>query len=183
VETFTFRDEKFMSAAEKQLVLQAWITFLKHGCQREHFTERLYQHITLHCSFIAHYDRRGFYDVYFARPNSETIRFLDQFDPNKSGHSAEMGDTFWLAPHVSAVDLNEAMRAAAGPYIPRLRLQAEEAERQSDLTVAAAILAKYGKRIADSDTVPHAAFDQRTDSSVRNSDPPPEQLNIFNTTG
>lgn len=183
MEPFIFRDEKFMSATEKHLVLRAWITFLRHGCQREHFTERLYQHITLHCSFIAHYDRLGFYGVYFARPNSETIRFLDQFDPSKPGQSAEMGDTFWLAPHVSAVDLNEAMREAAGPFIPRLRLQAVEAERQSDLTIAAAILAKYGKHIADSGTAPYSGFDHPTDSGVCNSDPTPEQLNIFKTTG
>jgi hypothetical protein len=54
-EELSFKDEKFMSAAEKRLVLNAWKTFLKHGCQKDHFTERLYDHLIYHCSFIAHY--------------------------------------------------------------------------------------------------------------------------------
>ena len=49
---FSFADERFISTAEKELTLSAWKTFLKHGCKLEHFTERLYHHLTQHCSFM-----------------------------------------------------------------------------------------------------------------------------------
>jgi hypothetical protein len=60
-----FIDEPFMSAKEKEVVLNAWTRFLKNGCKFQDFTDALYRHLTLHCSFIAHYDRLGFYEFYF----------------------------------------------------------------------------------------------------------------------
>jgi hypothetical protein len=63
-----------MSAAEKRLVLSAWTKFLKHGCQKDHFTERLYHHLMQHCSFIAHHDRHNFYGYYFDTASQSTYR-------------------------------------------------------------------------------------------------------------
>jgi hypothetical protein len=65
-----FIDEPFMSGKEKEVVLNAWTRFLKNGCKFHDFTDALYRHLTLHCSFIAHYDRRGFYEFYFATPGT-----------------------------------------------------------------------------------------------------------------
>lgn len=146
---FQFSDERFMTAAEKKLTLSAWKTFLKNGCKLEHFTERLYHHLSQHCSFIAHYDRHGFYGVYFEPPNTQTFRFLDQFDPGKPGISAEYGDIWWLNSPTGC-DLSRAMRQVAAPYLPKLRYQFETAERESDLDLAALLLAKRGRGIADS---------------------------------
>src|SRR6267378_2376737 len=129
---FAFADERFMSAVEKELTLNAWKTFLKHGCKLEHFTERLYYHLTQHCSFIAHYDRYGFYDVYFRIPNTQAFRFLDQFDPGKPGISAEYGDIWWLNSPTGC-DLSRAMRQVAAPFISKLRYQFETIERENDL--------------------------------------------------
>ena len=73
------KDSQFLSAAEKKRVLKQWDTFLKYGCQQKHFFKALYNHLILHCSFIAHYDRGGFYATYFT--NGEDIaHFLTQFD-------------------------------------------------------------------------------------------------------
>ena len=129
---FSFEDERFMSAAEKRLTLSAWKTFLKHGCQLEHFTERLYHHLIQHCSFIAHYDRHGFYGVYFETPNKQTSRFFDQFDPSGPGIGAESGDIWWLH-NTTGCDLSRAMRHVAMSYIPKLRYQFAATERQRDL--------------------------------------------------
>ena len=145
---YSFKDEKFMSAAEKRLVLRAWKTFLKHGCQKDHFTERLYDHLTQRCSFIAHFDRHGFYAFYFETPSQSTCRFLDQFDPAKPGISAEYGHTFWLSRYTGC-DLSEAMREAAAPYIPKLRFQFANLEQ--DLSIAIALAAKHGKQLVDVD--------------------------------
>jgi hypothetical protein len=183
VKQYEFQDEQFMSGAEKQLVLKAWITFLKHGCRSEHFTERLYDHISLHCSFIAHYNRIGFYDFYFASPDERTPRFLDQFDPKQPGLSAEMGATYWLGDNATAADLNHAMREATGPYVEKLRNECWEMKRQGDLALAALIAKKYGKQLSDCDmsVSPHAQRD--SSANVCSHEAAPEQLSIFHTTG
>ena len=76
---YAFRDAEFMSTREKALVLKAWVRFLKNGLRPEDFSDRLYTHLMLHCSFIAHYNRAGFYATYFEN-GEDTRRFLSQFD-------------------------------------------------------------------------------------------------------
>lgn len=139
-----FRDEQFMSAAEKEKVFRAWTRFLKGGCTKAQFTEALYHHLIQHCSFIAHYDRNGFYNVYFERITSDLFRFFDQFDPDKPGISAEYGSRDWLAPHRTGADVNQATREAAAPYLANLRQQFGEVRRQRDISTATSILRLYG---------------------------------------
>jgi hypothetical protein len=112
-----FSDERFMSAEQKRKVLRTWKRFLNNGCAKSQFTEGLYHHLTQHCSFIAHFDRLGFYNFYFERITSDLFRFFDQFDPQKPGISAEYGTTHWLSAHHTGGDLNHAMREAAGPCL------------------------------------------------------------------
>jgi hypothetical protein len=179
-----FEDEKFMSAAEKRLVLSAWKTFLKHGCQKDHFTERLYDHLMQHCSFIAHFSRHGFYAFYFETPSQSTYRFLDQFDPVKPGISAEYGNTFWLS-RSTGCDLSEAMREAAAPYIPKLRFQFASLEQQQDLSIAVALAAKHGKQLVDADVSGTGAQPTHSDTQWANPTTPAisegaeEQLSMF----
>jgi hypothetical protein len=143
-----FSDERFLTASEKRLILNSLKVFLKHGCQLSHFTERLYNHLILHCSFIAHYNLRGFYSVYFDPGSRRTQKFFDQFDPAKPGESAEGMDGFWLN-HPTGADLNRAMRESAAPYIARLRFQFSETERENDLAIATGLAAKWGKQLTD----------------------------------
>ena len=102
-----FQDVEFMTAKEKELVLKQWITFLKYGCRWEHFTDRLYQHLIMHCAFIAHYNRHGFYDEYFTSVNGRR-KFFAQFDLNQGGRSAEYGDILWRT-RGDYEDINMAM--------------------------------------------------------------------------
>jgi hypothetical protein len=177
-----FQDEKFMSGAEKQLVLKAWITFLKHGCRSEHFTERLYDHLSLHCSFIAHFDRHGFYEFYFSHPSERTYRFLDQFDPSKPGIAAELGAMYWLMDRATGSDLNQAMREVAAPYIAKLRYQFSEAEKQSDLVAASLLAAKYGKRLSDVACSPGETHSWISVDPVHHDDSTADQLSMFTPT-
>ena len=142
-----FADEHFMSAAQKKKVLRAWSRFLKSGCAKTQFTEDLYNHLVQHCSFIAHFDRKDFYNFYFEQITTSLFRFFDQFDPEKPGISAEYGGTHWLSKHNTGSDLNHAMREAGGPCLERLRQTFLETRRQRDIGVASSILATYGLAI------------------------------------
>jgi hypothetical protein len=68
----TMTDTKFLSAEGKKYILRQWKTFIKSGFNPGRFTETIYDHLHLHCGFIAHYNRSGFYYTYW---NDEVIRF------------------------------------------------------------------------------------------------------------
>jgi hypothetical protein len=138
---YAFSGGEFMTAREKELALKAWVMFLKHGLRSENFTRRLYGHLIQHCSFIAHYNRGGFYATYFEQ-GEDIARFLSQFDKRGDCRSVEYGGTWWLQGEYE--DLNRAMVEEAAPYIPRLLEAAQESERGADLAEARRLLAKHG---------------------------------------
>jgi len=137
-----FRDVRFMSAKDKQILLKQWETFIKYGMQQKHFTDRIYKHLTLHCSFIAHYSKSGFYNVYFTSPEN-TITFLEQFDPNGDHRSVEYGGTWWYTDQ-DFEDINEAMCKVVGKYINKYRRQKAEEARKRDIEQAKRLLYKHG---------------------------------------
>jgi hypothetical protein len=100
-----FIDAEFMSAREKEMVLKQWKTFLRalKACDLSQttgadygyfpteldrpFTDRLYKYLSLHCGFIAHYNRRGFLSARFSERENirETIKQLER-DPGYGGY-------------------------------------------------------------------------------------------------
>ena len=140
------QDARFMTAREKELVLKAWETFLKHGCQKQHFTKGLYHHLIQHCEFIAHYDLGGFYSTYFEE-GEDKAQFLSQFD-NRNGlpQSIEYGGTGWLTwtSTEDYHDINQAMIEVARKYIPALVESARSTQKETDVQRARALLAKHG---------------------------------------
>lgn len=138
---YQFRDAEFMSAREKELVLKAWVRFLKHGLRFEDFSRRLYEHLHLHCQFIAHYDRAGFYRTYFEN-GEDTVRFLSQFDKRGECRSIEYGMMSWLEGEYE--DLARAMIEEASAYIPELSGKAQARQRKADIAEAQRLLAKHG---------------------------------------
>ena len=141
---YEFRDTKFMSARDKELVLKAWVRFLRNGLRFEDFSRRLYEHLHLHCSFIAHYDRAGFYRTYFEN-GEDTVRFLSQFDKRGECRSVEYGGTGWLEGDYG--DLARAMIEEASSYIPKLMENAQAKQREADLAEARTLLAKDGHEL------------------------------------
>ena len=137
-------DSQFMTAVQKERVLKSWEQFLKYGCRREHFSEPLYNHLIQHCSFIAHYNRGGFYGTYFVE-GEDTVRFLSQFDATKGARSVEYFHTWWLDGEYA--DINRAMVAIAAKYIPELVFACEKKQRDVDVARAKALLAKHGVKI------------------------------------
>lgn len=142
---FTFAEAKYMTARQKQLVLGDWLRFLKSGLAHKQFSKRLYNHLIQHCSFIAHYNREGFYSTYF-RSGDDVVRFLSQFDGTTSCSSVEYGWPWWQ--HGEYEDLNRAMIEVATPLIPDLKKQVFAAQEATDVAQATALLAKYGRKVS-----------------------------------
>lgn len=113
-EAMSFKPTKFMSAEEKKTVLRDWKSFIKGDFDRKHFTKRLYDHLHLHCSFIAHFDIHGFYGTYFENPE-RTLKFLRQFDKNYDYKSTEYGTNHWFTSG-DYHDLNSEMIYSLEPY-------------------------------------------------------------------
>jgi hypothetical protein len=141
---YRFRDAEFMSAREKELVLKSWVRFLKHGMRYEDFSRRLYEHLHLHCHFIAHYDQAVFYQTYFSN-GEDTVLFLSQFDKRGECRSVEYGGSSWLVGEYE--DLARAMVEEASTYIPELLEKAQAKQRKSDIEEAHRLLAKQGHEL------------------------------------
>lgn len=142
--TVIMKDTKFTTAREKRKVLRQWTLFLTHGLSRHYFAKSLYEHLTQHCAFIAHYDINGFYDTYFEEPE-DSIKFLSQFD-NRDGTpmSIEYG---WIADwyHEEGYhDINAEMCRIARKYIPDLVKKCETDQEDKDITRAKLLMAKHG---------------------------------------
>ena len=131
------KDTQFMTAKEKERVLKQWRTFLKHGCQRQHFTKRLYTHLMQHCDYIAHYNIHGFYDTYFTT-NNGIVSFLTQWD----NPSPDTWGNYWITGDYG--DINQAMIDVAAEYIPALTQAASTRQRKQDIAEAQTLLARHG---------------------------------------
>ena len=143
-----FADVQYMTANDKRLVLKAWVRFLRHGLREKDFSHRLYNHLIQHCSFIAHYNKTGFYNYYFGLAYKVGY-FLGQFDARNTRPGAAVpgsteigGTTYWGDRDYA--DINRAMVLAGSPFIPTLIKMAEAKQKAADLAEAARLLAKHG---------------------------------------
>ena len=132
-----FKDSEFMTAREKRLVLANWKTFLKHGLKQTHFTRRLYNHLHLHCGFIAHYNIGGFYATYF-ECGPDTIEFFRRF--------CDAASNSWAADYK---DLNSAMLDVYKAYQASIDKKAsDDIDRSLDAIEASLNRARADKEFA-----------------------------------
>jgi hypothetical protein len=134
------KDTEFMSAKDKQLVLKHWTKFLAGGLMWGDFTKLLYEHLHLNCEFIAHYDRRGFYETYFV-DGDDTVSFLNQFQGKCI--SVEYGNNYWQTSDDYG-DVNREMVRIGETNIPGLIIAAQVKQKQADIAQALALLEKHG---------------------------------------
>lgn len=133
-----FKDEQFITAADKEKILKIWIRFLKNGLRHDDFTRALYTYLMNYCDFIAHYDISGFIDEYFTT-GADKIRFLEQFD------DGQIKTNQWISYKLrgSAADLNRAMMDEAAKFLPVLYAAARAEQKETDLKIVQMLLAKH----------------------------------------
>jgi hypothetical protein len=78
VTSMTFADVRYMTASDKEKLAKGWRTLVKHGFKWEHFTDRIYAHLTLRVGHIAHFDRSTFYATWLEQ-GGDRVEFLDRF--------------------------------------------------------------------------------------------------------
>lgn len=155
------KDVEFMSANEKILVLKDWGKFLeallndtgetfidKHGNRLpilfQYFTKRLYEHLHLHCSFIAHYNHFCFFETYFIDPK-ETIKFIQQFDSGFDCRSIEIGGLWWLNGDYE--DINKAMCKIMDDYKVKLYEKYNKQIKKEELEIAELLATRHGFKL------------------------------------
>jgi hypothetical protein len=131
-----------MAAKEKVQVIRAWERFMKSGFAYGAFTQALYHHLIQHCSFIAHFDRGGFYSTYFEDPES-TIKFLHQFDADHGYGSVEYGYDTWLMQE-DYRDINSVMCAVFEAQKHQVYSAIDRKTHQNDVARAKLLLEKIG---------------------------------------
>lgn len=135
-ENTQFKDVKFMSAKEKEEVLKDFKKLVAGG-DMSNLTKRLYNHLHLHCGFIAHYDIHGFKHEYNAP--SDFVRFLE-----------------WLLEdrcHNDYRDINDEMKALAKAALPTARKVSFHQNRKTELDVLFTLAQKHNYKLIKEDTV------------------------------
>ena len=95
----TFTSVEFLTADEKAKIYNAWIKFLNSGFSKSRFTKALYEHLHLHCGYIAHYDINGFYTEYFNGDLQDKQRFFETLENNSWGDYKDITDAMIEAYH------------------------------------------------------------------------------------
>ena len=92
IEKEMFKDSHFLMAQEKYQIAKHFQRFVKNGFKPNDFLKRVYEHLHLHCGFIAHYNINGFYQTYFNGSKSDLRTFAEHFvNPEKL---MPFGDTY-----------------------------------------------------------------------------------------
>ena len=142
---YKFKTTEFMTENEKKQVLRDWKKFLNALIEDysklnldwnayNTFTDRLYNHLHLHCGYIAHFSRDGFFSRYFTGPTSlkEFFEHWDRTDVLSPIHPAEEYE-----------DINTAMHTEYLKIKDKLFKIIENVERKQDIEQAKILLKKW----------------------------------------
>ncbi|MHB1418056.1 MAG: hypothetical protein ACYCX4_00485 [Bacillota bacterium] len=133
-----FVDTRFMTAKEKKA---AWQNFKRVIDERDSglINRPLYNHLHVHCSFIAHYSIYGFRDEYKARfPD-----FIAHFDKNSKYNGPGYYNSLWMIDP-DYQDLNSLMVAYVTAQAPKIYREIEEEQRQIELALLKKLAEKHG---------------------------------------
>lgn len=127
---------QFMSAKEKELVLKQFKTFIENGLQQKHFTSRLYEHLHLHCAFIAHYNISGFYGTYFNGDYDDIKAFISHF----LTHDREYHNDYYCMNDYA--DINIAIANVLKENYDTITNKAKSETKQKNINIIKSLMAE-----------------------------------------
>ena len=122
---------KFNTAQDKAQFEVKLKKFIMDGCKEEKFTKVIYKRLALMFSHIAHYDKYGFYEVWFSNP-ARRVEWLERTenlniygDPAHTWSDVEKSIQQWIKDYrtelaMAATGLDEKelrFRAGLGEYL------------------------------------------------------------------
>jgi hypothetical protein len=130
-----FTPTKWSSAEEKAKFGNDLLTFILSDCPEGKFTAKLYERLSNCFGHIAHYDKAGFFDTWFSSAATRSD-FLN--------HLCE--DPCFGSPECTFSDVERAVQRKVEELNLRqgFASKASDETRQHDLTLLAALQAKYG---------------------------------------
>lgn len=134
-----YPETKFMTSAQQERTFK---TFKKVIDKRDSslIDKNLYEHLHLHCGFIAHYDIHGFRATY---SGIEGFRdFVKHFDLN---NQKMIYWRHWLCGDYKEVNTDMAKHVTA--KAPVIYAELETQKRNADIALAQALLKKHGVSI------------------------------------
>ncbi len=146
-----YTDTQFLSAKEKAQIEKQFTSFMKflasdawaqhnenangtdYGMEAPRvFTKKLYQHLSGHCGYIAHYNLHGFYDTYFSGGANKLQSFFGRMNGWAWGDYRDIGET---------------MQEIANKYLPTIMNAADQRDSAREIRIATALAAKHGLKL------------------------------------
>ncbi len=133
-----YADSQFLSAKQKE---KAYKTFERVLRERDinKMDHNLYDHLHLHCGFIAHYSIHGFKDEY---SGLEFRRFVEHFDRN-----SEMFNSWCHWAKGEYADVNQDMVNLATSMAPQIYAELAQKQRSAEIELCKALAAKNGLKV------------------------------------
>lgn len=131
----SFADTQFTTAEQKKKALESFLRVLETR-DLEKMDKNLYNHLHLHCGFIAHYDIHGFRAEYSGQEFRRFVQHFDQNNPNffgwLMGLDAEYGD------------INRAMVKAATAMAPEIYKELDDQLAAAEVVLCKKLAEKHG---------------------------------------
>lgn len=141
-----YKDTKFFSAKQKE---KAYKCFSKVLLERDinKMDHNLYEHLHLHCGFIAHYSIHGFKAEY---SGLEFRRFVEHFDRN----SKYFANWYWAQGEYA--DVNQDMVDLATSMAPQIYAELDQKQRLLEIELCKALAEKHNLRMLGKEATKHA---------------------------
>jgi len=134
-----FRDERYMSAQQKYKAYKEFKSVIEKR-DINLMDKNLYEHLRLHCGYIAHYDINGFKAMY-SEPK-DFLQFCENFLIQNTDRIS------WRSMEEYA-DVLQAMIEVLEQHIDRIRKEVENHETEQELKLLRLLAAKHGVKIQE----------------------------------
>lgn len=136
-----YTDTRYMTAAQKERAFNCFKRVLEER-NIDKMDRNLYEHLHLHCGFIAHYNINGFKAEYSGQ---NFRRFVEHFDRNSR---LFCGWNHWVNLE-GFEDVNNDMVNLATAMAPTIYAELELEQKNAEIELCRALAKKHGLKIVE----------------------------------